>query len=280
MESFKNYSVLMSVYSKETPSYLRESMNSIYNQTIKTNDFVLICDGPLTEELDKVVEEEQKQFGNILNVVRLPENKGLGNALRIGVKKCKNKLIARMDSDDISRNDRCEKQLKIFEENKDLSVVGGWVEEFSETIDNINCMRIVPESNEEIIKFSKFRSPFNHPTVMYKKDDVLKAGNYRSDIRNIQDYYLWIDMLSKGYKGYNIQEPLVWMRASSNLFKRRSGKKYLELQINLLNIMKDRNYISNYQYLKSYTLRTLSSLAPNWLRKMMFEKLLRKQVSN
>ena len=276
---YSSYSVLMSVYHKEKPEFLIQSMDSIYNQTIKTNDFVLICDGPLNEELDKAIELEKEKFGDILNVVRLPENKGLGNALRVGVEICKNELIARMDSDDISKRDRCEKQLRVFNENEGVSVVGGWIEEFTDTIEVINSMRVVPETNKEIIEFSKFRSPFNHPTVMYKKNDVLKAGNYRSDIRNTQDYYLWIDMLTKGYKGYNIQESLLWMRANSNLFKRRAGKEYLKLQINLLNIMKERKYISNFQYIKSFTLRTLSSLAPNWLRKLMFKKVLRKQVN-
>ncbi len=276
MRDISNYSVLMSVYSKENPKFLKESMDSMYNQTVKTNDFVLICDGPLNEELDRIIENEKEQFKETLNVVRLPENKGLGNALNIGIMKCKNELIARMDSDDISKDNRCEKELEIFKKNADISIVGSCIKEFLETIDDSDKIREVPEFNDEIIKFSKFRNPFNHPSVMYKKSDVIEAGNYRSDIRNIQDYYLWIEMLLKGYKGYNIQEPLVWMRTDANLFKRRSGKQYFKLQYDLLKTMKARNYISNFQFLKSLLLRMLSSLSPNWLRKFMFEKILRK----
>lgn len=274
----KNYSVLMSVYNKEKAEYLKESMNSIFNQTIKTDDFVLVCDGPLTKELDNVILDFQNKYPKILNVVRLEKNSGLGNALNRGILECKNSLIARMDSDDISKPTRCEKQLDKFNNDSSLSIVGTNIEEFSESADKIDSLRVVPETNEEIIKFSKTRNPFNHPSVMYKKEDVISCGNYRN-VRYMQDYYLWIDMLSNNKKGYNIQEPLVKMRASDNLFKRRSGKEYFQIQKNLFKLMKQKKYISNSQYYKSITIRTLSAFAPNWLRKKLFKKILRKKVS-
>lgn len=270
-----DYSVLMSVYHKEKPDFLRQSMESIYNQTVPTNDFVLVCDGPLNDELDEIIEEMQKKYGDILHVVRLKKNNGLGYALQVGVKKCRNELIARMDSDDISRPYRCEKELEFLMEHSEISVVGSIIEEFSSTPNIINAKRLVPETSEEIIKFSKRRNPFNHPSVMYRKKDVLKAGNY-SDVRYMQDYYLWIDMLTVGMKGYNIQEPLVWMRADNNLFKRRSGKLYVDIQINLFKKMLDAGYITYIEYLESVIIRVCSALAPNWLRKFMFKLVLRK----
>ena len=270
-----DYSVLMSVYHKEKPDFLRQSMESIYNQTVPTNDFVLVCDGVLTDELNQVINEMQKLFSDKLNVIRLEKNGGLGKALNEGIRHCKNELIARMDSDDISRPYRCEKELQFLMEHSEISVVGSIIEEFSSTPDIINTKRIVPETNEKIIKFSKKRNPFNHPSVMYRKKDVLKAGNY-SDVRYMQDYYLWIDMLTAGMKGYNIQEPLVWMRADNNLFKRRSGKLYVDIQINLFKKMLDAGYITYVEYLESVVIRVCSALAPNWLRKFMFKLVLRK----
>ena len=180
-----------------------------------------------------------------------------------------------MDSDDISRSYRCEKELDVFNSNPQLSIVGALIEEFEGSPEHVDSMRIVPETSDEILKFAKTRSPFNHPVVMYKKSAVLDSGNYK-DVRNMQDYYLWVAMLLKGYKGYNIQEPLLWMREDKNLFKRRSGKKYRIIQQNLLKYMKETGFISKKQYIKSYIVRTLSASAPNWLREIAYKKFLRK----
>ena len=186
-----DYSVLMSVYKSEKAEYLRIAMNSMWNQTVPTNDFVLMCDGPLTDELDAVIEEMQSEHPE-LHVIRFEKNGGLGHALQVGVKECKNDLIARMDSDDISRPERCEKELAVFADHPELSIVGSVIEEFTEieagaTVPTaINAKRVVPEKSEDIITFAKQRNPFNHPSVMYKKDDVLAAGNYQ-DVRYMQD---------------------------------------------------------------------------------------------
>lgn len=272
---YESYSVLMSVYYKEKPEYLRISIESMMSQTVPTNDFVLVCDGPLTQELDSVIADMQQKYDGIIHVVRLSKNCGLGCALQVGVKECRNDLIARMDSDDISRPKRCEKELEVFMSHPEISIVGGIIEEFSMTPEVIDAKRAVPETTEEIVEFSKKRNPFNHPSVMYRKKDVLKAGNY-SDIRYMQDYYLWIEMLIAGMKGYNIQEPLVWMRADSNLFKRRSGRLYVEIQVKLFKKMYSAGYITYAQYLKSAGIRICSALAPNQLRQFMFKKVLRK----
>lgn len=276
-----DYSVLMSVYKSEKAEYLYIAMNSMWNQTVPTNDFVLMCDGPLTDELDTVIEEMQAEHPDTLHIIRFEKNGGLGHALQVGVKACKNDLIARMDSDDISRPERCEKELAVFAAHPELSIVGSVIEEFTEIEPGvsvpsaINAKRVVPEKSEDIVVFAKQRNPFNHPSVMYKKADVLAAGNYQ-DVRYMQDYYLWVDMLIAGMKGYNIQEPLVWMRADSNLFKRRSGKLYVEIQVNLFKKMYKAGYITYPQYLKSSAIRVCSASAPNWLRQFMFKKVLRK----
>ncbi len=272
---YEAYSVLMSVYAKEKPEYLKASVESMMNQTIPTDDFVLVCDGPLTSELNAIISDLQQKYGETIHIIRFEKNGGLGHALQVGVKECRNNLIARMDSDDISRPSRCEKELKVFATHPELSIVGSVIEEFSTTPDNINAKRVVPETSEEIITFSKKRNPFNHPSVMYRKEDVLRVGNY-SDVRYMQDYYLWIDMLIAGLKGYNIQEPLVWMRADSNLYKRRSGKLYVEIQVDLFKKMYKAGYITYPQYLKSSAIRVCSATAPNWLRQFMFKKVLRK----
>lgn len=275
MKYYNNYSVLMSVYYRETPEFLNQAMESIQTQTLSTNNFVLVCDGPLNSALDKVIAAKQREMGMALDVIHLTKNGGLGNALNEGIKHCKNELIARMDSDDIAYSDRCEKQIKVFNSHPEVSICSGIVEEFTARPDIVDARRAPPETNEEIVEFAKKRNPFNHPCVMYKKSAVEAVGSYQ-DFYLLEDYYLWIRMLMAGYQGYNIQEPLLHMRAGDDMYKRRSGWKYAKTQIRLFKYMKDQDFIENGQYIQSCVMRSGSALAPNWLRKFMFEKMLRR----
>ena len=275
VDNYKEYSVLMSVYHKEKPEYLRQAIESIQLQTFPTDDFVLVCDGPLNPELDAVIAAKQQKMGNVLNVVRLAKNGGLGNALKVGIKHCKNELVARMDSDDIAYSDRCEKQIAVFNTHSEVSICSGVVEEFATTPDVVDAKRVPPETNAEILKFAKKRNPFNHPCVMYKKSAVEAVGSYQ-DFYLLEDYYLWMRLLMAGYQGHNIQEPLLHMRAGSDMYLRRAGWKYAKTQAKLFKYMKDSGFIGNSQYVKSCVIRSGSALAPNWLRRFIFEKVLRK----
>ena len=189
--AYKQYSVLMAVYYKENASYLRQAIESIQNQTFPTNDFVLVCDGPLNLELDAVISEKQKEMGNTFHVIRLEKNCGLGNALNEGIRHCKNELIARMDSDDISYPDRCVRQMKVFELNPEIDICSGIIEEFSKSPDIIYARRVLPETSEEISKFAMKRNPFNHPCVMsvsYTHLDVYKRqiqGRINKEMKEI-----------------------------------------------------------------------------------------------
>ena len=274
-DMYDNYSVLMSVYKKEKPEYLRQAIESMQNQTVATNDFVLICDGPLNTELDKVLIEKKNEMGESLRIIRLTENVGLGNALNEGIKHCRNELIARMDSDDIAYSDRCEKQLEVFRMHPEISICSGIVEEFTEDPDKVDARRVPPETNAEILEFAKKRNPFNHPCVMYKKSAVETVGSYQ-DFYLLEDYYLWLRMLMAGYQGYNIQEPLLHMRAGSDMYLRRAGWKYAKTQAKLFRFMKEQGFIGSGQYMKSCVIRGGSAMAPNWVRKVMFERMLRK----
>lgn len=270
----ENYSVLLSVYSREKAEYLRQAMDSMWRQTVPTDDFVLVCDGPLTAELDAVIEKMQDEHPE-LRVIRLEKNGGLGGALNAGMRYCRNELVARMDSDDISRPDRCEKQLRVFAAHPEISLCSGIIEEFSDTPGKIESRRVPPETSKAIAVFAKKRNPFNHPCVMYRKTAVQAAGGYR-DLYLLEDYYLWIRMLQKGYAGYNLQEPLLWMRAGPDLFRRRAGGKYAKSQTALFRYMKETGYISGGQFIASSMIRTASSLLPNGLRKLMYGMTLRK----
>ena len=272
---YREYSVLMSVYYKEKPEYLKEAIESIQAQTFATNDFVLVCDGPLNEPLDRVITAKQREMRETLNIVRLAKNGGLGNALNEGIKHCKNELVARMDSDDIAYPNRCEKQIAVFNTYPEISICSGIVEEFTNDPNTVDTKRVPPKTNVEIMEYAKKRNPFNHPCVMYRKSAVEAAGSYQ-DFYLLEDYYLWLRMLMLGYQGYNIQESLLHMRAGSDLYLRRAGWKYAKTQVKLFKFMKQQGFIGNGQYIKSCVIRGGSALAPNRLRKLMFEKVLRK----
>jgi len=259
----------MSVYFKEKPEYLQQSIESILHQTAPTDDFVLVCDGPLTSELDSVISKY-----TTLHIVRLKENGGLGRALNEGMKYCQHDLIARMDSDDISRPDRCERELKVFAEHPDVDIVSGTIEEFITSPDEVYSRRFLPETSEEIVEFAKKRNPFNHPAVMYRKSAVEAAGGYK-DFYLLEDYFLWIRMILRGYKGYNIQEPVLWMRAGSDLYKRRSGLEYVKSEKKLFSYLLRKGFISKGEYTSAMISRAAGAMVPNSLRSFLYKRMLR-----
>ena len=268
-----NYSVLMSVYALEKPNYLRQAIKSMQDQTVKTNDFVLICDGPLTEELNKVIEE----FGKFLHVVRLEKNVGLGNALNIGLSVCKNELIARMDSDDISALDRCEKQLKAFKRNEKLGILSGTLLEFMEKPDKITGERRLPCKHEEIVRFARKRCPFNHPCVMFRKSAVLEAGGYSGKFR-MEDYYLWIRMLQTNYESANLEDILLFMRTSSDMYLRRGGWYYAKdmIRFHWWSYRNGGERLND--FLTGAIPHAVVCMLPNQLRKNVYAKLHRNSI--
>lgn len=216
------YSVLMSLYKKEKPEYLRLAIDSMIHQTVKPDEIVIVEDGPLTDELYAVEKEYVAANPGLFHIVTNEKNLGLGLALNTGLKACRNELVARMDTDDISKTDRCEKQLAVFAENPELSIVGAWVDEFYTTPDQVVSTRAVPCKHEDIYRFAKKRSAFNHPVVMYRKSKVLENGGY-SSLRRNQDVDLFGRMLFAGCKAENIGQALLWFRSNDDLAKRRKS---------------------------------------------------------
>jgi glycosyltransferase involved in cell wall biosynthesis len=216
----EKYSVLMSLYIKEKPEYLRQSIDSMINQTVMPDEIVIVKDGPLTSELEKMLQEYVDKYPDLFKIIVSEKNIGLGMALNLGLRNCRNELVARMDTDDISLPKRCEKQLQVFKQDGELVIVGTTVDEFYSDPKEIISSRIVPTIHKEIYEFAKKRSAFNHPTVMYKKSKVLECGGY-SDLRRNQDVDLFGRMLFAGYKAVNIDKPLLLFRSNNDLSKRR-----------------------------------------------------------
>lgn len=267
------FSVLMSVYKNDKPEYVKIAIDSLLNQTLIPNQIVIIADGPISKELEKLLKECQKN--EIFNIYFRKENLGLGLTLNEGINYCKYDYIARMDADDESLPTRFEKQIKFLENYPEIDAVGCIIDEYDENMEKYICKRVVPETSEEINKFVKKRNPINHPTIVYKKTKVQSANSYE-DYPYFEDYYLWAKMIKTNCKFYNIQESLYKFRAGSSMYKRRGGKKYLSSIKKFEKGLLELNLINKKEYKMNIIKRYIGALIPNKLRVILYKHLLRK----
>ena len=273
------FSVLMSVYKNEKPEYLKQALESIVKQTLLPNEIVVIKDGLLTEELDQVIEDYQDNYKCLFKIVAFHENRGLGLALRDGVIACSYEYIARMDSDDVCKLNRFERQIEYLEKHREIALLGTCIEEFNSDVNKPDRILLLPQKHKAIVDFSKSRNPFKHNTVIFKKSAVLKSGNYRH-FRWFEDYDLWVRMIRNGFKVSNLPAVLVSTRMDDAVFSRRGGLNYLKwewkFQLFLLGI----DYIGLCQFFKNIIIRTIVRLLPNRLRSKFYRCFLRRGVNN
>lgn len=268
------YSVLMSVYAKDQSDYLRQSLESVFNQTLIPEQVVVVEDGPLHSDLYSVLSEFQERYPSLLRI-HLSINEGLGNALNIGLKHCTYELVARMDSDDIAKPDRIRKQIEIFNTYPEVDVVSAWIDEFEGDISNVIATKKLPEFPFEVSNFAKRRCPINHPAVMFRKSAVLLAGGYRH-FKLFEDYYLWVRMLLNGSKFYNIQESLLWFRTSNDMYRRRGGLKHALNEMRFQNQLRKMHFISLWEEITNIMIRFTARVIPNNCRKFVYTTFLRK----
>lgn len=273
-----NYSVLMSVYRGESPDNLTQSLNSVINMSKKPKQIVVVKDGELTQELDSALNEFGKKYNKLFKIISFDKNKGLGNALKAGLLLCSEEFVARMDSDDICHESRAEKQLEYLVNNPDITIVGSDIEEFLGSIQNTTMARVVPETHDEILQFARRRNPFNHPSIMFRKEDIINVGNY-SDWEKCQDYELYLRLFSNGYKGYNIKEPLIYMRAD-NLYNKRKSKKSLKYFIKARKKAYDLKIAKWYDYVIVVAAQLILYAAPIKFTRKVYDVFLRTKNKN
>lgn len=266
------FSVLMSVYSKEQPSFLKQSLDSVFNQNVHASQIVLVEDGPLTPELYTLIKDYCCKYPEFENVP-LKENKGLGLALAEGIQHCKYELVARMDTDDIARQDRFELQLKEFENNPKLDICGSHIKEFQDKIENVVTQRMVPLTDEGCKKYQRRRDTFNHMTVMYKKSAVLDAGNYQH-CPLMEDTLLWVNMFKNGATAMNIDDYLVYARIGKGMYERRGGWAYFNKYKQARKRIYNTGYISWWDYMYTLIVQFVVALMPNKLRGWIFRRVL------
>ncbi len=267
----KEFSVATSVYKNDNPDFVREALDSmLVNQSLKPAEIILIEDGPVPSSLDGVIKEYEEKYPSIMTVIRLEKNGGLGNALNIGVKSAKYDIIARMDSDDICLPERFEKQIAYLESHPECDIVGGQMTEFIDTPDIIVGKREVPLANDDIYSYMRSRCALNHVTVMFRKESVLKAGNYQDWFWN-EDYFLWVRMMLAKCQFANIPDVAVNVRSGADQYARRGGKKYFDSEIGIKKLMLDNGMITKTQFVVNYIERfIIQRMLPNSVRGWVF----------
>lgn len=267
------YSVVMSVYAKDNPEWLKQAIDSLLNQTIQPDEIVIVEDGPLTLQLNVVM--SQYKNSRIISIVRLKKNQGLGNALNIGIEYAKNELIGRMDSDDIAIPNRFQLQLAEFEKHSDLDILGGQIAEFVDNPEETIGCRKVPTTPFEIKQFAHRRSPFNHPTVMYKKSVIQQLGGYDASIIRLEDYDLWLRAIAKGAVCANIDDIILKYRSTTDAVKRRKTFTSLKNHIRARIQFHKRGYISLVDLGYGLVTQIVLFMMPAKLAEIIFKKVVR-----
>ena len=270
----KQFTVLMSVYYRENPQFLQQSLDSIFNQTLPPTEVVLVQDGPMDDKLEQVIERCQKEHTE-LKTIKLSKCHGLGGALNEGLRHCSYDLVARMDTDDIAKPERFKTQIEWMEQHPDTDVCGCWIDEFTDIPTNIISSRKPPRDHEDIVKFARKRNPMNHPTVVFRRQAVEQAGGYQH-FYLFEDYYLWIRMLMSGSHFHNIQKSLLYFRMSDDTFQRRGGLKYAQSEIKLQREFHQLGFISWGTMMLNIFYRSTVRNMPNKLRRFIYISLLRR----
>lgn len=263
------FSVLISIYKNEKPEWFRAALDSVLNQTVKPDEIVLVKDGPLTSELDAVIEEYSKRTG-LFNIVINETNLGLGLALQKGVLACKNEIIARMDTDDIIPTCRFEKQLAKIEAGYD--VVSCWSQLFVGRRDNVIAVKKRPENHDDIVRLAHRRSPVCHAAAFMRKSAVLRAGNYQHR-QYYEDYNLWVRMIQTESKFYNVQEMLYEIRTTEDQLSRRGGWAYLKRELKYLREFYDMGFYTWKDLFINSNIRIAARLMPQQMRSSLFKRI-------
>lgn len=270
------FSVLMAVYHNDKPEFVVQAVDSITKlQTLKPDEVIIVIDGPIPDKLLDLINDFEKSTEFNFNIMRLPENKGLGNALRVGMENATHEYVARMDADDLSVYNRFEKQIQFMNDHPDIAVCGTQISEFVDRAENIVAYRFVPLSSEDCKQYYRDRDPLNHVSVMFRKSAVLEAGNYQSWHLD-EDTYLWGRLLLKGFKIANIPDILVNVRVGEQMYARRGGWKYFKSDTKILTWKLKHGLTGKSRFIYNYAARFIVQVVmPNKIRGWFFKKILR-----
>lgn len=269
------FSLLLPVYGGDRAAFLRASLrSSVEEQTVPPDEVVLVQDGPVGSELRAEIDAFVARAPCAVVHLVLPINRGLAHALTAGLEACTHDVVARMDADDLSTPDRFEIQLGRIAEGYEL--VGTGMFEFTEAADGspvLGARRTPPVTEHDIAKFARFHDPFNHPTVVYTKGAVVRAGGYLP-MGRMEDYWLFARMLQQGVRATNVPLPLVHYRISSGAYGRRGGRELLLSEIALQRALLSIGFVSPLQFARNIGVRGVYRLVPESWRRRLYRRYL------
>ncbi|ENX61607.1 MULTISPECIES: glycosyltransferase [Acinetobacter] len=272
------FSVLISIYYKENSEHFNMCMESIWDkQILKPTEVILVEDGPLTPELNCVISEWKDKLGPILRTKKLTENVGTGRAKNIGLQECTFDIVCIVDTDDICVPERFEKQIDFLVRHPDVSIVGGQIFEFIDSIKNPTGMRKVPLSHDELKSYAIKQSPFNNMTIAYRKLAVLSVGGYQHHLW-MEDYNLFLRLIAKGYEIRNLPDVLVYARIDNGMHARRKGLEYIKSEKKLLDLKKELKLQDPIHANIVFLLRSVFRLLPSTMLGKIYNNFLRKKV--
>lgn len=263
-------SVLMAVYRKDNPLYLEQAIQSVIKQTYPPDEIVIIIDGPISDDLRKVIRKQERNFQGTFVTSQNAANLGLAQSMNVGLRLATHEIVARMDSDDISLPDRFAKQIAVMSAAPDITLVGGWYLQFDSAMTTPEIDRRVPERMEEITRFARRRTPFNHVTAMFRKTDVLEVGGYNPQAGEFEDWWLALSLIKHGFTLYNIQDYLVHVRGGSDFYRRRGSTRYLRQELGVLLDMQKNGLLRMQDVLLTLLPRLVTRLTPPSLRPMLY----------
>ncbi len=271
--NYPPYSVLMNVYALEKPEYFERALGSMTAQTLPPDEITIVCDGPLTPELDRVLEQCESEHPGLLNILRFPEHQGIGICNNKGLADCRNDIVVRMDSDDISEPDRCRKELAEFAACPELDIVSGYILEFEED-ESKGFLRTVPTDREETLRYARRRMPFSNVTIAYRRSLVEKCGGYR-DLSRAEDYDMAARMIMAGAQFKTLPELLVRVRVSADAFKRRKDWNHIKSLIGVRWGLYRMGFTSLWDFAVMSGSHIVTLLMPEALIRWLYEKKLR-----
>lgn len=271
------FSVLISVYEKDNPIFFQMALESVtVNQSVKPSQVVIVQDGAVPKKIDEIIRETEFRMSSIeFTVIKKEKNEGLASALNAGIPMCRYNWIARMDSDDIAVSSRFQLQTDYILKHPDISVIGGAIAEFKSEIGDIDSERYVKSEYYEIKKMARSRSPMNHVTVMFSKEAIQKVGGYSEDFGKLEDYKLWVDLISEGMILFNINKVLVYVRVGNGFLNRRSiTREILDWDMLQTYLLKSKIIDKRKAFLNRLCIRIFIYM-PGWMKKIAYKYLLR-----
>lgn len=265
-------SVVMPVYAGARAPYLRRALESLFAQSRLPDEIVVVEDGPITPKHVEILESFERCSHTLpLRRIKIEHNVGAGQAIQLGVQCSRFPWVARMDADDISLPDRLQIQVDLLRRGA-YDIVGGAMLEFLGEEERIVGLRQMPEDQIAITNRLRTSNPFNHPTVVFRRELALSVGGYRT-LPYLEDYDFFARMMAAGALAYNIKTPLLLFRTGPDVFGRRRTREAFRSEWQLQCNLRDYGLIAWPRAFFNFGLRNIFRMLPPSIMSVVYRRI-------